>query len=355
MPKVVAALSGGVDSSVAAALLVKQGYDVHGVTLRLWSEPGCEQENRCCTPESRRIARELCQQLAIPFEILDAVETFHKQVVGSFLDGYLLGDTPNPCVFCNRHIKWGFLLDYARSIGADYVATGHYARINQDPTGLFELWQGLDSAKDQAYMLSMLDQHQLSKTLFPLGDYDKDEVRKLAHQWSLPSADLPESQDLCFLGQSDYRDFLRKYTPQAVQPGNIVNTLGEILGQHQGLAFYTTGQRKGLPAASQALYVLEKRIADNTLIVGFEDALGRQAFSVVDINWISGEQPVMPMEADVKIRFKAQPAAARLSGLDDDKVQVQLEQPLRDITPGQRAVFYQGVKVLGGGRIDTKN
>ena len=181
MPKVVAALSGGVDSSVAAALLVKQGYDVHGVTLRLWSEPGCEQENRCCTPESRRIAQELCLQLNIPFEILDAVDTFRQQVVGSFLDGYLLGDTPNPCVFCNRHIKWGFLLDYARSIGADYVATGHYARIKQDTNGLFELWQGLDSAKDQAYMLSMLDQHQLSKTFFPLGDYHKDEVRKLAY------------------------------------------------------------------------------------------------------------------------------------------------------------------------------
>ncbi len=353
MPKVVAALSGGVDSSVAAALLVKQGYDVHGVTLRLWSEPGCEQENRCCTPESRRISYELCQQLEIPFEILDAVETFRQQVVGSFLDGYLLGDTPNPCVFCNRHIKWGFLLDYANAIGADYVATGHYARIKQDSAGLYELWQGLDPAKDQTYMLSMLDQHQLSKTLFPLGEYRKEDVRQLAHQLSLPSADLPESQDLCFLGQSDYRDFLRKYTPQAVNPGQILTRNGETLGEHQGLPFYTIGQRKGLPASSQALYVLEKRVADNTLIVGFEDSLGRQVFSVGDINWISGKPPAMPLAADVKIRFKAPPAEAHLSALEDGKVQVHLTQPLRDVTPGQRAVFYQDAKVMGGGRIDS--
>ena len=351
MTKVVVALSGGVDSSVAAALLVEQGYEVVGVTIRLWSEPGCENENRCCTPETRRIAGQLAGKLNIPFEILDAVELFHQQVVQSFLDGYQRGDTPNPCIFCNRHIKWGYLLSYAQSIGASLVATGHYARVKRTETGLYELWRGIDPSKDQSYMLSMLNQQQLAHSIFPVGEFNKAQVRKLAHDLDLPAADQPESQDLCFLGESDYRLFLRKYVPQVVQPGLIVNPSGTVLGEHQGLAFYTIGQRKGLPSSTRPLYVLEKNLETNVLVAGFAEELGKQEFSVDALNWIAGEAPSKPLQAEVKIRFKAPPAAALLTPGIDGGVHVRLEAPLRDITNGQMAVFYTGDQVLGGGII----
>lgn len=351
MAKVLAALSGGVDSAVAAALLMKQGYDVVGVTLRLWSEPGCESENRCCTPETRKFAHDLCRHLGIPFQVLDAVDPFHRQVVGSFLEGYLHGDTPNPCITCNRHIKWGYLLNHAQQVGADFITTGHYARVRTGPDGKYQLWQGIDPTKDQSYMLSMLSQDQLSQTLFPLGDYHKEDVRQLARDWSLPSADLPDSQDLCFLGESDYRDFLRRHAPQAANPGQIIDRKGELLGEHQGLAFYTIGQRKGLPASTRPLYVLEKQVETNHLVVGHAEELGRKDFPVDDLNWISGEEPPLPINAAVKIRFKAPPAQAQLTPGENGHLSVLLESPLRDVTPGQRAVFYQGEQVLGGGRI----
>lgn len=354
MEKVVVALSGGVDSSVAAALLVESGYDVIGVTMRLWSEPGCEQENRCCTPETRQIARQVADKLSIPFEILDAADMFRNQVVQSFLDGYLQGETPSPCVFCNRHIKWGYLLSYAHSIGAAYIATGHYARIKRSQDGSYQLWKGLDSTKDQSYVLCLLTQELLAQTNFPLGEYDKLQVRQIARRLDLPAADQPESQDLCFLGDSDYRDFLRKYVPQVVRPGVVLTRQGKLLGDHQGLAFYTIGQRKGLPSSSRPLYVLEKRISDNVLLVGFADELGKQEFTAQPVNWICGKPPLESIQAQIKIRFKAQPAPATVIPQQDGSIQVVSAAPLRDVTAGQMVVIYQDEQVLGGGVIRTE-
>lgn len=351
MKKVVVALSGGVDSSVAAALLVEQGYEVVGVTMRLWSAPGCENENRCCTPQTRSLAAELAEQLHIPFVILDAQEEFRLVVVQQFLDGYDRGDTPNPCVFCNRYLKWGYLWDYAQSIEADCLATGHYARI---VTGLgkhYELWKGVDVSKDQTYFLSLLTQEHLAHTKFPLGTYLKQEVRQFARERNLASADQPESQDLCFLGPYDYREFLAAYAPQVVRPGQIVSRNGKLLGEHKGLAFYTIGQRKGLPAAAQPLYVYEKDLAGNRLIVCSAEELGRVAMRVSQVNWIAGEPPGDEFEADLKIRYKSAPARAKVKVELNGETAVKFTTPLRDITSGQMAVFYQGEKVLGGGII----
>lgn len=351
MEKVVIALSGGVDSSVAAALLVKDGYEVVGATMRLWSAPGCEAENRCCTPETRDLARNLAEQLNIPFHIIDASAEFRSLVVQPFLDGYSRGDTPNPCIFCNRFLKWGYLLDFARSIDADYIATGHYARIFQNQNGKLELMRGVDASKDQSYFLSLLTQEHLAVTRFPLGNYHKQDVRKIAQELNLPSADQPESQDLCFLGDRDYRAFLLEYVPQVANPGTIINRAGKVLGEHQGLAFYTIGQRKGLPSSTQPLYVCEKDLQNNTLIVGPAQDLGQSAMKVTGVNWIAGEPPASEFLADVKIRYKAIPAPARVVVSDDGALQVTFTAPLRDITPGQMAVFYQGDLVLGGGVI----
>jgi tRNA-specific 2-thiouridylase len=353
MTKVVVALSGGVDSSVAAALLVEQGYEVVGATMRLWSAPGCEEENRCCTPQTRELAAQLAEQLGIPFHILDAQQAFRQAVVQRFLDGYSRGDTPNPCVYCNRYLKWDYLWQFAQSIGAEAIATGHYARLREGTDGTYELWKGVDATKDQTYFLSLLTQQQLAHTLFPLGEYTKLEVRQLAHARQLPSADAPESQDLCFLGKRDYRDFLREYAPQAVQPGEIVDRHGKVLGSHNGLAFYTIGQRKGLPASAQALYVYEKDLEHNRLVVGTEDELGADSMQVREINWIAGNPPAEHFEAEVKIRFKAVPALAQVEVQPDGSAMVHFAKPLRDITPGQLAVFYQGEKVLGGGWINA--
>ena len=353
MTKVVVALSGGVDSSVAAALLVEQGYEVVGATMRLWSAPGCEEENRCCTPQTRELAAQLAEQLGIPFHILDAQQAFRQAVVQRFLDGYSRGDTPNPCVYCNRYLKWDYLWQFAQSIRAEAIATGHYARLRRSADGAFELWKGVDATKDQTYFLSLLTQQHLEHTLFPLGEYTKVEVRQIAHARQLPSADAPESQDLCFLGKRDYRDFLREYAPQAVQPGEIVDRQGKVLGKHNGLAFYTIGQRKGMPASAYALYVYQKDLEHNRLVVGTEAELGADSLQVREINWIAGNPPAEHFEAEVKIRFKAVPALAQIEVQPEGSAMVHFAKPLRDITPGQLAVFYQGEKVLGGGWINA--
>ena len=353
MTKVVVALSGGVDSSVSAALLVEQGYEVVGATMRLWSAPGCEEENRCCTPQTRDLAAQLAEQLGIPFHILDAQQAFRQAVVQRFLDGYSRGDTPNPCVYCNRYLKWDYLWQFAQSIGAEAIATGHYARLRRGTDGTYELWKGIDATKDQTYFLSLLTQQHLAHTLFPLGEYTKVEVRQIAHARQLPAADQPESQDLCFLGKRDYRDFLRENAPQSVRPGEIIDIQGKVLGKHNGLAFYTIGQRKGLPPAAQALYVYQKDVEYNRLVVGTEAELGADRMQVREINWIAGKPPANHFEAEVKIRFKAVPAPAQIEVQPEGSAMVHFAKPLRDITPGQLAVFYQGEKVLGGGWINA--
>jgi len=345
-------MSGGVDSSVAAALLVEQGYRVTGVMLRLWSEVGCEDENRCCTPDALAQARRVAAQLDIPFYVFDAKEVFYREVVQSFLDGYSQGQTPNPCVVCNRRVRWGFLWDRVKALGADYLATGHYARLERDEAGQVRLLRGLDERKDQSYVLSALSQEQLAHTLFPLGAMLKPEVRALAHRLGIAVADRPDSQDLCFLGAGDYRSFVARHRPEILKPGAIVDVNGRVVGEHQGLAFYTIGQRKGLKiAAPSPLYVLAKDLHRNVLVVGEAEALGQDHLMAVDASWISGIVPQSPFRAQVKIRYKANEVDGCVWADTPAAFRVQFEHPLRDITPGQRVVLYQQQVCLGGGTI----
>ncbi|MCL5429579.1 MAG: tRNA 2-thiouridine(34) synthase MnmA [Chloroflexi bacterium] len=352
MTKVVVAMSGGVDSSVAAALLQRQGYEVIGMMLRLWSEPGREASNRCCAPAAMNIARRVAGRLGIPFYAVNAQESFRNIVVQNFLDGYARGQTPNPCLACNRQIRWEFLLARALALGADFMATGHYVRIVRSPDGPVRLFEAVDTHKDQSYVLHVLDQGKLQHALFPLGNLTKSEVRQIAADLKLPAATSKESQDLCFLAGQDYRDFLQRYQPHQAQPGPIVDRTGKQLGEHSGLVNYTIGQRKGLGiAAAEALYVLGKDQARNTLVVGFADELGSCELLTESVNWLVGFAPAEPLDAEVKIRYSAKKAAARVTPLLDGSAHVQFKEPARDITPGQAAVFYVDGEVLGGGLI----
>jgi tRNA-specific 2-thiouridylase len=356
LPTVVVAMSGGVDSSVAAALLVQQGYPVIGMMLRLWSEPDCDEDNRCCTPDALAQARRVASMLDIPFYAVDAREPFRQQVVQAFIDGYANGETPNPCLVCNRLIRWQFLLDRALAIGAQFMATGHYVRLRRDPLAGIQVLRSVDDKKDQSYVLHMLSQNQLAHSMFPLGEMIKPQVRQAAAEFGLPVAERPDSQDLCFLGAGDYRQFLRRNAPQVLHPGPILNQVGEQIGVHQGLAFYTIGQRKGLEIASPApLYVISKDSAHNSLIVGDIEALGESTLTTRQVNWIAGRPPAQPLRALVKTRYTAAPVWAEVIPLENGGAQVRFDQPQRDITPGQAAVFYSAEVCLGGGIIERVN
>lgn len=345
-------MSGGVDSSVAAALLKQQGYEVIGMMLRLWSEPGAEETNRCCTPDAMAQARRVSAILDIPFYAVDAQEIFHSSVVKYFIDGYTQGTTPNPCLVCNRLVRWTFLLERALTVGAQYLATGHYTRLERDAHGALRLLKAVDQTKDQSYVLHVLDQERLSHALFPLGAYTKTQVRELARQHGLPVAERPESQDLCFLGKGDYRNFLVRYAPQVNDPGPILSSDGQLLGEHRGLAFYTIGQRKGLGVSSSGpLYVIEKDTRHNALVVGGKGQLGGTELVTGVVNWISGISPSTPFRAQVKIRYKSKDAWALVTPLEDQGVHIFFDEPIRDITPGQAAVIYDGDACLGGGII----
>jgi tRNA-specific 2-thiouridylase len=349
--RVAVAMSGGVDSSIAAALLVKQGYDVLGLMLHLWSEPGPGADNRCCTPEAVEDARYVAHALGIPFRLLNGTRRFREHVVEYFVREYACGHTPNPCLACNRHIKFGYLLDMALSLDVDYVATGHYARVRQVGER-YQLLRGIDPDKDQSYVLHMLGQKHLRHVLFPLGEYTKPQVRAMAEKFGLPVADKPESQDICFVRDQDYRRFLRTYAPEAVRPGPILDAAGQVIGQHQGLPFYTIGQRRGLGIAwSEPLYVLALDAARNALIVGPASQLGRQSLAVTEVSFVAGHPPPLPASVTTKIRYTGNEMEATLYPGDKRNLFVTLERPLRDVTPGQGAVFYQGEVVLGGGII----
>jgi tRNA-specific 2-thiouridylase len=320
--------------------------------MRLWSEPGKEESNRCCTPDSMAQARRVAAILDIPFYVVDAKDVFRETVVEYFLEGYARGETPNPCLVCNRKIRWTFLLDHALTMGAEYMATGHYVRIRRTAGGTSELLRAVDHSKDQSYVLHVLGQDKLKHALFPVGDYSKTEIRAIAEKHGLPTATRKDSQDLCFLAGEDYRNFLQRNASEMLKPGEIVTREGISLGGHSGLANYTIGQRKGLGLASPVpLYVLGKNAESNALIVGTQDELGSLELTARDVNWVNGETPAESFRADVKIRYTAKEAEALVTPVGGNQVQVRFDAPQRDITAGQAAVFYQGDLLIGGGLI----
>jgi tRNA-specific 2-thiouridylase len=340
-------MSGGVDSSVAAALLLEQGCEVTGIMLGLWADPDAEFENRCCASNSVALARRVAEQLGIPFHLIDAAELFRREVVAPMIAAYARGRTPNPCLECNRKVRWGFLLQHTQTMGAEFLATGHYARIGKTDAG-FELLRGADPAKDQSYVLASLGQDDLAHTLFPLGAIPKSETRRLARNLNLPVAERPDSEDLCFVPDHDYRRFLKKYAPESFSPGPILSRRGEVLGEHEGLAGFTIGQRKRIGIASpRPLYVLEIDPARNVLIVGLAEELGHRSLLAERAAWVAGEPPASVFPSQVKIRYTSKEEPAEVTIHDGGRVQIRFEHPLRDITPGQAAVFYRGEVCLG--------
>ena len=351
--RVVVAMSGGVDSSVAAALLADAGHEVIGIMMRLWSEAGngtVTPANRCCTPDQMADARRVAGLLGIPFYVIDVRDHFRQSIVQFFLDEHAAGRTPNPCVECNRQIRFTYLLERALALGADALATGHYARVRHDADG-YRLLRGVDAGKDQSYVLHMLGQEHLARVMFPVGEYTKAQVRELARDYGLSVAAKHDSQDLCFLKDGDYRAFLRRHGEATQQPGPIVDGDGRPLGQHHGLADYTIGQRKGLGlAAAEPLFVLGKDATRNALVVGPRAALGHDRLTARQVNWIGGA-PDGPIAAAVKIRYKAEPIAATITPGPDGTAVAQLSEAAFGVTPGQAAVFYDGDVCLGGGLI----
>jgi len=359
--KIIVGMSGGVDSSVTAALLKEAGFDVVGVMAKFWKE-GASKENRCCSIESEKLARLVAKQIGIPFYVVNLEKEFKKKVVDYFLKEYKAGNTPNPCVVCNKEIKFGLLMEKAFKMGGDFVATGHYTRLGREipnpkpqiPTKSkiknlkpLKLLKGTDEEKDQSYFLWQLNQKQLDKVLFPVGDYTKSQVRKLAEKFGLPTAETPESQEVCFV-QNTTNDFLKKYLK--TKPGNIVDVDGTVLGQHQGLWFYTIGQRRGLEIPQGPWYVVGKNFKKNILIISKnEKDLLKKEMIVEDLNWINPQE--LPINAEVKIRYKSNLAKAKILDNGKNSVKVIFQKPQKAITPGQSAVFYKKDGLLGGGVI----
>lgn len=356
--RVVVAMSGGVDSSVAAALLVEQGYEVIGVTMQIWPELAPEEEARrggCCSLGAVEDARRVADLLGIPYYVLNLREVFAAEVVDYFVAEYAAGRTPNPCIACNRRVKFEPLLRKALELGAARLATGHYARLEYDPArGRHLLRRGVDRRKDQSYVLYCLRQDQLRRLLFPLGGYTKEEVRRMAAARGLPVAGKPESQEICFVEDDDHGRFVAERAPGAARPGPILDAAGRRLGTHRGLAYYTIGQRRGLGlAADRPLYVVEIDAARNALIVAPEEETRRAGMLVRDLNFIPFDRLEGEMAADVQIRYKAEPRPARIRPVGEDEVEVRFDAPQRSIAPGQAAVFYRGDLVIGGGVIDN--
>jgi tRNA-specific 2-thiouridylase len=395
MARIVVAMSGGVDSSVAAALLKEQGHEVIGIMLRLWSEPGVIEDeddgvekvvqNKCCSLESVDDARRVARMLDIPFYLVNVEEEFKDTIVDTFYEDYVAGRTPNPCLNCNRHIRFTVLLNRALALNADYLATGHYVRVDEHPvTGKRRLRRAVDPEKDQSYVLHVLNQHQLAHACFPLGGYTKPQVRAMAAERGMSVAAKAESQEICFVAKNDYRGFIDRYASAKMevsepvgsgasvtgtatmaagtklisipQPGPIYDQQGNMLGRHRGLAYYTIGQRKGLGITSrEPLHVLKIDAEHNALVVGPGAALQKQEFTVGKMHYLSGEIPTAPFEAKVRVRYKAPEEPALVTPLADNRAHITLVNPQRAITPGQAAVFYggeDGDEVLCGGIIE---
>jgi tRNA-specific 2-thiouridylase len=349
-------MSGGVDSSVAAALLVEQGYHVRGITLQVWEHEDESvavskrwQERGCCKVG---IAKHVAKLLNIQHEVIDAREGFQKGVVDDFIHGYLTGTTPNPCVRCNERVKFGSLYHLAKDMGADFVATGHYARVQKSPDGTTALLKGYDGKKDQSYFLYRLSSSWLSQTLFPLGEMQKAEVWHRADAMGLPSEELKESQEICFVTQGDYREFIKENTPISIEPGNFTNTKGVTIGKHEGIAFYTPGQRKGLGVAfGERVYVQRVIPETNSVVLGSREELMTVNCHVSDLHLFDIAALENGAQIDVKVRYASPPVPAILEWIEDDTVLITFLSPQLALSPGQSAVFYQGNRVLGGGII----
>ena len=356
--RVVIAMSGGVDSSTAACILVKQGYEVIGLSMKL-PNLGEVSDSGCCGIQGIDDARNVAQKLGIPFYALNYEKEFEAEVIDYFCQEYMNGRTPNPCIICNEKIKFGSLLKKAKELGAHYIATGHYARIEYDSISKrYLLKKGIDREKDQSYFLFSLSQQQLASIIFPLGNYTKEEVRKLAKEFGLKIHNKPASQEICFIPNNDYRQFLQHRLTQikdqintGIKPGPIVNTGGKIIGEHQGIAFYTVGQRKGIGAYKKPYYVLSIDEKKNTIMIGEEKDLYRNILIAKNVNWIYGEKILKSMKVTAKIRYKHQECRATISTYSDNRIKVKFEKPQRAITPGQAVVFYDNEIVVGGGWI----
>ena len=354
--KALIAMSGGVDSSVAAALMVRDGYDCIGITMKLYENEtiGLEREGSCCALSDTEDARKVCSRLGMPYYVLNFKEDFSKEVIDRFVAAYEAGDTPNPCIDCNRYMKFDKLYQRARELDCDCIVTGHYARVEYDPvSGRYLLKKSQNIAKDQSYVLAFLSQEQLSHTIFPLGSFSsKDEVRALADDYGFVNARKHDSQDICFVPDGDYASFMSRYTGKEYPAGDFLTQDGKKLGEHKGIIRYTIGQRKGLGLSLPApLYVCRKDMEQNTVILAPEQALFSRRCIVDDFNWIAYEQPSEPVRITAKTRYRAPEAPATARVLEDGRVELLFDEPQRAITCGQAAVLYDGELVAGGGTI----
>lgn len=353
--KVVIGMSGGVDSSVAAYLLKKAGYDVIGVTMQIWQEESVqtqEENGGCCGLSAVEDARRVAQMLDIPYYVMNFRKEFKENVMDYFVSEYLKGRTPNPCIACNRYVKWEALLERSMEIGADYIATGHYARIVKLPNGRFTLKKSATDAKDQTYALYNLTQEQLSHTLMPVGQYTKEEIRKIAEDIGLLVANKPDSQEICFIPDNDYASFIEENTDKKIEEGNFVDLDGNVIGRHKGITHYTIGQRKGLNLSmGKPVFVVAIRPETNEVVIGdnsdvFGDRLRCNHINFMSIADLEGE-----MEVTAKIRYSHKGAKAVIRKVEEDVIECVFEEPQRASTPGQAVVFYDGEYVVGGGTI----
>jgi tRNA-specific 2-thiouridylase len=352
--RVVVGMSGGVDSSATAALLLEQGYEVVGITLKLWPQDCVSRaEDKCCGPQAVSDARAVCHKLGVPYYLIDEAEQFQAKVIQYFADEYKAGRTPNPCVMCNQNLKFGRLLDRADQLGAEFIATGHFARLEKSPDGARTLLKrGRDQRKDQSYFLFSLRQDQLARAMFPLGEKTKSDTREVARHCNLKTADKEESMEICFVPDNDYGRFLQQAKLVDKHRGDIVDLEGSVLGHHDGIEFFTIGQRKGLGISSpRPLYVIELDPVNNQVIVGDDSALERDEFVVDRCNWIPYDVPLESFEALAKIRYNHPGVGATITPLAGGRACVKLHTPQRAVTPGQAAVFYQEELVIGGGWI----
>ncbi|KHD38375.1 thiouridylase [Clostridium acetobutylicum] len=351
--KVVIGMSGGVDSSVAAYLLKEQGYDVIGVTMKLTPDDAfyTEQEGGCCSLSAVEDARRVAYRIGIPFYVVNFTDIFKEKVIDYFTEEYLNGKTPNPCIACNKYIKFDALLKKAESLGADYIATGHYCRIVEE-NGRYVIRKSEDEKKDQTYVMYNMTQDQLKHTLMPCGDYKKDRIREIAREIGLNVFDKKDSEEICFIPDNDHGGFIKRECPKAVKTGNFVDKEGKVLGKHKGIIYYTIGQRKGLGIATgKRVFVTNIDAMKNQVVIGEEEEIFENELISFKNNFIPFDKLTEPMEVDAKIRYNAKASRATIYPVDDENVKVKFEKPQRAITKGQSVVFYDGDLLVGGGII----